>query len=161
MNDQLGYIQFDVEQGSAITKEYRAEFESRAITVADFRSEEFEMKIRILAKQAEEIASSEGGVPFSEKVANDALFVFHAIPSTVVWPDLIWLEDGGLSLEWQKPGGIVLSVSIYGDSHVIWGALLGKDGFVKAVGAPFYVEGTNRRSPGFQSLLIALREYFV
>ena len=32
-------------------------------------------------------------------------------------PDLMWLEDGGIGLEW-RPGDGIITMSLYGDDHV-------------------------------------------
>ena len=41
-------------------------------------------------------------------------------------PDLMWLEDGGIGLEWRPSDGIA-TMSLYGDGLVVYGAFFNKD----------------------------------
>jgi hypothetical protein len=39
-------------------------------------------------------------------------------------PDMMWLEDGGIGLEW-RPGDGIITMSLYGDEHVNFVVVLG------------------------------------
>ena len=45
-------------------------------------------------------------------------------------PDMMWLEDGGIGLEW-RPGDGIATISLYGDGLVVYGASLDNERSVK------------------------------
>ncbi|MDE0011731.1 MAG: hypothetical protein OXU36_11320 [Candidatus Poribacteria bacterium] len=47
------------------------------------------------------------------------------MPSNIPVPDIMWLESGGIGLEW-RPGDSIVTMSLYGDNHVNLVAILGK-----------------------------------
>ena len=56
-----------------------------------------------------------------ETAYDEALLLFTRIQRSIPMPDMMWLEDGGIGLEWRPRDGIA-TMSLYGDNHVIYGA---------------------------------------
>lgn len=151
-----GYV---TERLSAST-EYRATHESTIITAEDFHESLFQERLKELMSESHELAASEGGIPISEGVLIDAMRVFGFLSYRIEQPDIVWLEDGGVSLEWRSSDGKLLTVSVYGDGHIIWGGLLGKGNFIKSICSPIARKGTSRPSQSIQYLSGTLKEHF-
>ena len=47
-------------------------------------------------------------------------------------PDMMWLEDGGIGLEW-RPGNGIATMSLYGDGLVVYGAFYSKNREISGV----------------------------
>ncbi len=58
--------------------------------------------------------------PVPEQAYNDTLSLMEQLPHDIPMPDMMWLEDGGIGLEW-RPGKGIATISIYGDGTVIYG----------------------------------------
>ena len=62
--------------------------------------------------------------PIPESAYEETLSLLKQMPRNVPMPDIMWTEDGGIGLEWRPENGIV-TMSLYGDNHVIYGAFFG------------------------------------
>ncbi len=58
--------------------------------------------------------------PVPESGYNETLALLERMPRDVPMPDMMWLEDGGIGLEW-RPGEGIATISLYGDGNVIYG----------------------------------------
>ena len=56
-----------------------------------------------------------------ESAYDETLCLLKRIPRNIPMPDMMWLEDGGIGLEW-RPGNGIATMGIYGDNLVIYGA---------------------------------------
>ena len=56
-----------------------------------------------------------------ESAYDETLSLLERRQRNIPMPDMMWLEDGGIGLEW-RPGNGIATMSIYGDGHVIYGA---------------------------------------
>ena len=59
--------------------------------------------------------------PIPDSAYEETLNLLEKMPRNVPLPDIMWTEDGGIGLEWRPENGIV-TMSLYGDNHVIYGA---------------------------------------
>ena len=59
--------------------------------------------------------------PIPDSAYEEALSLLKQMPRNIPLPDIMWTEDGGIGLEWRPEDGIV-TMSLYGDNHVIYGA---------------------------------------
>lgn len=62
--------------------------------------------------------------PIPDSAYEETLDLLEKMPPNVPLPDIMWTEDGGIGLEWRPENGIV-TMSLYGDNHVIYGAFFG------------------------------------
>ena len=60
----------------------------------------------------------------------ETLSLLAQMPRDIPMPDMMWLEDGGIGLEW-RPGDGIATMSLYGDGLVVYGASLGNERRVK------------------------------
>ena len=89
-------------------------------------------KMRQARQQMEEIrqeavpahASNNEIDPIPDSAYEETLDLLEKMPPNVPLPDIMWTEDGGIGLEWRPENGIV-TMSLYGDNHVIYGAFFG------------------------------------
>lgn len=89
-------------------------------------------KMRQARQQMEEIrqeavpahASNNEIDPIPDSAYEETLDLLEKMPPNVPLPDIMWTEDGGIGLEWRPEHGIV-TMSLYGDNHVIYGAFFG------------------------------------
>lgn len=56
-----------------------------------------------------------------ESAYEETLSLLKQLRHNIPMPDMMWLEDGGIGLEW-RPGDGIATMSIYGDNLVIYGA---------------------------------------
>ena len=49
------------------------------------------------------------------------LSLLKSMSRDIPLPDMMWLEDGGIGLEW-RPGDGIATMSLYGDGLVVYGA---------------------------------------
>ena len=59
--------------------------------------------------------------PVPESAYAETLSLLEQIPRNIPMPDMMWLEDGGVGLEWRPKEGIA-TMSLYGDNQVTFGA---------------------------------------
>ena len=63
--------------------------------------------------------------PIPESAYSEATFLLSVLRPFLPIPDIMWLEDGGIGLEWRSRNSKGIStMSIYGDNHIIYGASL-------------------------------------
>ena len=62
--------------------------------------------------------------PVPEAAYDETRSLLAQVSRNVPVPDIMWLEDGGIGLEWRPVDGIV-TMSLYGDDHVTFVAILG------------------------------------
>ena len=76
-------------------------------------------EIRLEVEEACELDSETEVVQGS--VYDEAYFLLNVLHHIIPMPDIMWLEDGGIGLEWRTGDGIA-TVSLYGDGFVTYGA---------------------------------------
>ena len=82
-------------------------------------------------KEVEETCAAADDVyPVPESGYEETLSLLVQMPRGIPMPDVMWLEDGGIGLEW-RPGDGIATMSLYGDGLVVYGASLGNDRRVK------------------------------
>ena len=62
-----------------------------------------------------------GATPVPGAAYEETLDFLQQMSLGIPLPDIMWLEDGGIGLEW-RPGDGIATVSLYGDGLVIYGA---------------------------------------
>ena len=65
-----------------------------------------------------------------ESAYEETFSLLEQMPRDIPTPDMMWLEDGGIGLEW-RPGDGIATMSLYGDGLVVYGASLGNERRVK------------------------------
>lgn len=65
------------------------------------------------------VADNVNAVP--ESAYEETLSLLKQLRHNIPMPNIMWLEDGGIGLEWRPRDGIA-TMSIYGDNLVIFGA---------------------------------------
>ena len=84
-----------------------------------------EQVLRELADIREEVeeacALDSGTAPVPDSAYEETLTFLQQMSRDIPIPDIIWLEDGGIGLEW-RPGAGIATMSLYGDGLVIYGA---------------------------------------
>ena len=71
-----------------------------------------------IRKEVEETCAVAEDVYHVPKSAyKETLSLLEQMPRDIPMPDLMWLEDGGIGLEW-RPGDGIITMSLYGDDHV-------------------------------------------
>lgn len=82
-----------------------------------------------LAEIREEVketcAVAEDVHPVPESAYDETRFLLARVSRDVPMPDMMWLERGGIGLQWNPENSIV-TMSLYGDNHVNFVAILGK-----------------------------------
>ena len=79
-------------------------------------------EIREEVKETCAVAKDVYSVP--EAAYDETRSLLAQVSRNVPVPDIMWLEDGGIGLEWRPRDGIV-TMSLYGDDHVTFVAILG------------------------------------
>lgn len=91
---------------------------------------------RELKEIREEVTTTCGLVsevePVPESAYAETLSLLEQIPRNIPMPDMMWLEDGGVGLEWRPKEGIA-TMSLYGDGLVIYGAFSTKNREISGV----------------------------
>ena len=78
----------------------------------------------------ETCAVAEDVYPVPESGYEETLSLLEQIPRDIPMPDIGWLMDGGIGIEWRPSDGIA-TMSLYGDGLVVYGASLGNECRVK------------------------------
>ena len=82
-----------------------------------------------LAEIREEVketcAVAEDVHPVPQSAYDETSSLLAQVPRNVPMPDMMWLESGGIGLEW-RPGDGIVTMSLYGDNHVNLVIILGK-----------------------------------
>lgn len=87
-----------------------------------FSLEEIQRELADIREEVEEtcaVANNVRAVP--ESAYDETLSLLKMMRRDVPLPDMMWLEDGGIGLEWRPDNGIA-TMSLYGDNLVIYGA---------------------------------------
>ena len=76
-----------------------------------------------IRKEAENAYASDNEIdPIPDSAYDDALVLLEILYNyKIPMPHIGWAEDGSIGLEWRPEGGIV-TMGIYGDNDVIYGA---------------------------------------
>jgi hypothetical protein len=61
--------------------------------------------------------------PAPESAYEETTSLLEQMPRGIPMPDMMWLEDGGIGLEW-RPGDGIVTMSLYGDNHVTFVTVL-------------------------------------
>lgn len=92
-----------------------------------FPMDKVQHELSEIREEVEETCSGTDDVsPIPESVYNETFDLLKQIHRNVPIPDMMWLEDGGIGLEWRPPDGIA-TMSLYGDGLVVYGAFFNKD----------------------------------
>ena len=84
-----------------------------------------------IRKEVEETcAVAEDVYRVPESAYEETFSLMAQMPCDIPMPDMMWLEDGGIGLEW-RPGDGIATMSLYGDGLVVYGASLGNERRVK------------------------------
>ena len=107
-----------------------------------------------IRKEVEETCAVVEDVCRVPESAYEETFSFlEQMPRDIPMPDMMWLEDGGIGLEW-RPGDGIATMSLYGDGVVVYGAFFTKNREISGVcplaDAAFL--------PGFLTMLVRLFE---
>lgn len=79
-------------------------------------------EIRDEVSETCEVADNVKAVP--ESAYDETRSLLERMQRNIPMPDMMWLEDGGIGLEW-RPGDGIVTMSLYGDNHVTFIAILG------------------------------------
>ena len=66
----------------------------------------------------------------SESAYEETFSLLEQMPRDIPMPDIGWLIDGGIGIEWRPSNGIA-TMSLYGDGLAVYGASLGNERRVK------------------------------
>lgn len=75
---------------------------------------------------AETCAVADDVCPVPESGYAETLSLLEQMHRSIPIPDIMWLEDGGIGLEW-RPGDGIATMSLYGDGLVVYGAFFNKN----------------------------------
>ena len=91
------------------------------------REEQIIEGLNEIREEAEETCAVDSDVKLVPESAYDDThsLLNQKISSDIPLPDMMWLEDGGIGLEW-RPGDGIVTMSLYGDEHVTFVAIVGK-----------------------------------
>lgn len=94
-----------------------------SVVAPDFFSlEDVQRELVDIRAEVEEtcaVADNVKAVP--ESAYEETLSLLKQLQHNIPMPDMMWLEDGGIGVEW-RPGNGISTMSIYGDNLVIYGA---------------------------------------
>lgn len=97
-------------------------------SVADlyfFPLDKAQRELNEIREEVEETCAVANDVePIPESAYSETLSLLTRIHYNIPMPDMMWLEDGGIGLEW-RPGNGIVTMSLYGDQHVTFVAILG------------------------------------
>ena len=90
-------------------------------------------ELKEIRKEVEETcAVAEDVYRVPESAYEETLSLLEQMPRDIPMPDMMWLEDGGIGLEWRPEDGIA-TMSIYGDGLVVYGAFSTKNREISGV----------------------------
>lgn len=97
--------------------------------------EQVSEELERIRKESDNICKVDDDVtPIPENAIEQTRTLLGRIHRNVPLPDMMWLESGGIGLEWRL-GEFIVTMSLYGDNHVNFVAILGKQ-FEIAVTCP-------------------------
>ena len=109
------------------TQEYRLLEMDEGVIVVDrhFFFVDAQRQLEEIRQEAMEAYRANNEIdPIPDSAYEETLSLLKQMPRNVPMPDIMWSEDGGIGLEWRPENGIV-TMSLYGDNHVIYGAFFG------------------------------------
>ena len=91
-----------------------------------FSMAQVERQLEEIRQEVDEVCNLDDEVePIPESAYREATFLLSVLRPFLPLPDIMWLEDGGIGLEWRSKNDKGIStMSIYGDNHIIYGASL-------------------------------------
>ena len=81
-------------------------------------------EIREEVEETCKVAADVRAVP--QQAYDEVSTLLKRISPGVPMPDMMWLEDGGIGLEW-RPGDGIITMSLYGDGLIVYGAFFNKN----------------------------------
>lgn len=98
--------------------------QSSAVDFYFFSMDKVQRELDEIREEVEEtctVADDVYRVP--ESAYSETLSLLTRVHRNIPMPDMMWLEDGGIGLEW-RPGNGIVTMSLYGDEHVTFVAIL-------------------------------------
>jgi hypothetical protein len=91
-----------------------------------FSMAEVQQQLKQIRQEVNEVCNlDDEAESIQESAYDEAIFLLNVLRPFLPLPDIMWLEDGGIGLEWRSKNDKGIStMSIYGDNHVIYGASL-------------------------------------
>ena len=90
-----------------------------------FLLDEVRQELGSICEEVEETCKTDDNVrAVPESAYVETIPLLEQMHGNIPMPDVMWLEDGGIGLEWRPEDGIV-TMSLYGDNHVTGVAILG------------------------------------
>ncbi len=103
------------------TPKKKLDFVRPPVDEALFRKQ-VQRELEDIREEVEEACELDNEVePVPESAYNETLSLLEQMQRNIPMPEMMWLEDGGIGLEW-RPGDGIATMSLYGDGHVIYGA---------------------------------------
>ena len=85
-----------------------------------FSKSEVDQELEGVRKESHEVYSTDESVIIPADTAfKESMDFLKQIRHTVLKPDIMWLEDGGIGMEWRTDDGII-TASFYGNSCVVF-----------------------------------------
>lgn len=81
-------------------------------------------EIREEVEETCKVATDVRAVP--QQAYDEVSTLLKRISPGIPMPDIMWLEDGGIGLEW-RPGDGIATMSLYGDGLIVYGAFFSKN----------------------------------
>ena len=89
-----------------------------------FSMDTAQQELAAIREEVEETCAVANDVePVPESAYSETFSLLTRIHYNIPMPDMMWLEDGGIGLEW-RPGDGIVTMSLYGDEHVTFVAIL-------------------------------------
>ena len=99
--------------------------QSSAANFYFFSLDKVQRELDEIREEVEEICTVADDVySVPESAYRETLSLLTRVHRNIPMPDVMWLEDGGIGLEW-RPGNGIVTMSLYGDEHVTFVAILG------------------------------------
>ena len=90
-----------------------------------FSMDAAQQELETIREEVEETCAVANDVePVPESAYSETFSFLTRIHYNIPLPDMMWLEDGGIGLEW-RPGNGIVTMSLYGDNHITFVAILG------------------------------------
>ena len=109
------------------TRDDEEDFNSFAMTEPYYFSmTQVQRQLEQIRQEASEVCDlDDEAEPIPGSAYDEVNFLLSVLRPFLPLPDIMWLEDGGIGLEWRSKNGKGIStMSIYGDNHIIYGASL-------------------------------------
>ena len=91
------------------------------------REKQIDEELNGIREEVEETCAEIDNVfPVPELAFDETSSLLEQMSHDIPLPDIMWLEDGGIGLEW-RPGDSIVTMSLYGDNHVNFVAIVEKN----------------------------------